>query len=254
MGGTEQADISHDTLLGGRLHCRQHRHGYRFSIDALLLAAFCAPRPTDHILDLGAGCGVIGLLISHAHPSTSITFYELQPALCQLITANIRVNDLTERCRLLAGDVRTRQGLAAESMDYVLCNPPYGRLSSGRINPDSEQAIARHELRADLADFIQAAAFVVKNRGKVAFVYPARFLPRLLDGLARQRLTAKRLRLVHSYPGSTARLLLVEAVKNGGEELRVLPPLFIYLRRNGDYDPEVAAMLEYGAGGKYNKQ
>ncbi len=236
-------DITHDTLLGGRLICCQHRQGYRFSIDAILLARFSLLRPDTSVLDLGAGSGVVGILAAFLQPSISLTFYELQPSLVALIRRNITENNLMSRCIVVPGDVRQRQGLQPESMDLVVCNPPYGKLHSGRLNPGSEQAIARHELQGTLVDFVQCAAFSVKNKSRVAFVYPARRLPFLLSTLQQFRLQPKRLRLVHSYPGSVAKLLLVEAVKNGGEELEVLPPLFIYQQKDGEYNEETAEML-----------
>jgi len=239
----DEPAISRDTLLGGRLICCQHLKGYRFSIDAILLAHF-APLPSQaKVLDLGAGSGVIGLLAAFLQPSLQLTSYELQIPLLHLIQHNISENKLSQRCTAVQGDVRRRQGLVAESMDLVLCNPPYGKLGSGRLNPGSEQAVARHELHGSLADFVQAAAFSVKNRRQVAFVYPARRLPQLLSTMQQYRLEPKRLRLVHSYPGSDAKLLLLEAIKNGGQELQVLPPLFIYQHKDGEYSEETAEML-----------
>ena len=235
---------SDDTLLAGRLVCQQHVKGYRFSIDPILLAHFVQPSAQATILDLGAGCGVAGLLCAHLHPGISVTAYELQPALANLCARNFTANKLNPRCQVVEGDVRTRNGLQAESMDLVICNPPYGRLRSGRLNPASEQAIARHELQGSLADFCQAAAFAVKNRGRVCFVYPARRLATLFSTLQSQRLEPKRLRPVYSYPGSEGKLVLLEAMKNGGEELRLEQPLFIYDQQNGAYSAEVAALLE----------
>lgn len=239
----DKALITPDTLRGGRLYCGQYRQGYRFSIDAILLAHFSQARPQTMLLDLGAGSGVIGLLASFLCPTATVTCYELQDSLVGLINYNIRKNRLGGRVKVGQGDVRTRAGLVAETMDLVLCNPPYGKLKTGRLNPDSEQAIARHELQGEVGDFVKAAAFAVKNRGRVALVYPVRRLPHLFACLASARLAAKRLRLVHSYPGAGAKLALLEAVKNGGEELQVLSPLFIYEEQGGAYGVEVAAML-----------
>ena len=88
-----------------------------------------------------------------------------------------------------------------------------------------------------MPDVVAAAATAVKNRGKIYLIYPAEGLGGLLALLPRQRLTAKRLQLVYSYPNSpaSARLLLLEVVKNGGEGLEALFPFYIYDRKNGAY-------------------
>ncbi len=236
--------ISSDTLFNGRVSCAQHQQGYRFAVDAVLLGHFVAPAPGWSLLDLGAGCGVVSLILAHRHPAVTITCVELQADLVDLIRHNIRTNNLENRLSVLPGDVAQIQKIVEpESMDLVVCNPPYGQVAAGRLNRGEEQAIARHEVRGRVIDFVRAAAYGVKNRGRVAFVFPAARLAYLLSALQEVRLEPKRLQLVHSYPQGPGRLLLVEAVKNGGEELQILPPLYIYDAPGGAYSPAMAAMF-----------
>ena len=235
-------NVSHDTLFDGKLTCAQSQDGYRFSIDAVLLAHFARPRPHDRVLDLGAGCGVVSLILACRHPTIVLTCLEIQDSLCQLITYNIRQNGLADRLQLLPGDLRhIRKFMAVGSFDLVLCNPPYFSLGSGRQNPTDEQSLARHELTAGLADVVQAAAFALRTRGRLAMIYPAARGAALLSALRQRQLEPKRLQVVHPYPGADATLFLVEAVKGGGEELIVLPPLYVHDRPGGDYSPAVAA-------------
>ena len=132
-----------------------------------------------------------------------------------------------------------------ESFDLVVSNPPYRRPGSGRINREDECAIARHELTADLASIISAAAFCVKNRGAVVCIYPADRLATLIAAMQDQRLVPKRLQPVYSYPeDDRARLVMVEAVKNGGEGVHLLPPFYIYQHPNGPYSPEMAKLYQ----------
>ena len=92
-------------------------------------------------------------------------------------------------------------------------------------------------------DFVRAAAFCVKNRGRVVFVYPARRCTALLTALQGNRLTLKRLQPVYSYPEAAgATLICVEAMKNGGEHCEILAPLYIYERKNGSYSADMLAM------------
>jgi len=237
-------ELTEDSLFGGALVCRQHRRGYRFSVDAVLLANFVSPRKDARILDLGAGCGIVSLLLACRHPAVRLTALELQDSLADLCRGNVAANGLTERIVVLQGDLcLPASSLAAESFDLVVANPPYRKLLTGRRNPGEEQSIARHEVRATLKDFLAAAAFAVKNRGRVALVYPAARLSALLRGLHDQGLEPKRLQVVYGYRGGPARLVLVEAVKNGGEELEVLVPFYVYREAGGR--KYTAAMQRY---------
>lgn len=241
-----QPAITEDSLFQGRLVCRQHADGYRFSVDAVLAAHFCRPGSGATVLDLGAGCGVIALILAHRHAHVRVTGIELQPGLAALAAENIRRNAMQDRVRIVEGDARQiGRVLAPESFDLVVCNPPYRGLGSGRASSAGEAAIARHELRATLADMVRAAAFCVRNRGGVVFVYPAARMATLLYRLQERNLVPKRLQPVYSYPEDRCgRLVLVEAVKNGGEELRLLPPLFVYARKNGPYSREMQEMYD----------
>lgn len=235
---------SNDTLFDGRLICRQSVDGYRFSVDAVLAAHFAAPRAGERLLDLGCGCGVIGLILAHRHAHIAVVSLELQEELAALTEENSRLNGFGDRLRVVRGDVRTvGEVLPPESVDWVVCNPPYGRPDSGRINQDRQAARARHEVSGTLADFVRAAAFCVRNRGRVVFVYPARRCNTLLQALHTHRLTPKRLQPVYSYPGTdNARLVLVEAMKNGGEQIDILSPFYLYERKNGEYTPAMLAL------------
>ena len=238
--------LSEDSLFDGRIICRQHREGYRFSVDAVLLAHFCQPAGQGRVLDLGCGCGVISLILCHRHPELRLTGLELQPALAALARSNVEANQLGSRFEVRQGDLRRISGhVQPESFDLVVSNPPYHRVGGGRINREDECALARHELTADPDSVLMAAAFAVRNRSAVCCIYPAERLATVLAVMTRNKLIPKRLQPVHSYPeDDRARLVLIEAVKNGGEGLRLLPPLYIYQRRKGPYSPEVAAMYQ----------
>jgi len=233
-----------DTLFNGRLICRQHGDGYRFSVDAVLLAHFCRPAATAKVLDLGCGCGVISLILCYRFPELHLTGLELQPALATLAQSNAAANALDDRLAIYQGDLRQiSASIPAESFDLVVTNPPYYRTNSGRISQEKECALARHELCATPEAVLAAAAFAVRNRGVVCCIYPAERLASILTIMAAQRLTPKRLQPVYSSPEEAqARLVLIEAQKNSGEGLHLLPPLYIYQQKNGAYSAELAQM------------
>lgn len=254
-----------DTLFAGGLHCLQHRDGYRFSVDAILAAHFSPLSSGSTVLDLCGGCGVIGLICLYRWPEriARLACLELQAGLAELAARNMALNgfstnisgnisgDIDEsvagKAKVVQGDLRhILDFFPAETFSHVICNPPFYKKNSGRPCHDEESFIARHQVHCTLAEIVAAAAAVVKNRGKVVFVYPAAGLPALLVALHHYHLVPKRLQVVYSYPevSATGRLVLVEAVKNGGEGVRILSPFYIYEQRLGAYSQEMQRLYE----------
>ncbi len=241
-----QTPLTRDTLYDGELICFQHRDGYRFSVDAVLLAHFCRINGAFSVLDIGSGSGIIGLILARLHSRITLRAIEVQEDLVTLTRENIRHNQLQHRFEVIHADVRAiRETLPAESFDLVVCNPPYRKCGSGRISRESEAAIARHELKADLADMLDGAVYSVKNRRPVVLVYPAVRFAHLIALLTERKMALKRVQPVYSYPeDNQACLVLVEAVKNGGEECCLLPPFYIYSEKNGDYSPQMQRLYD----------
>ena len=236
-------ELTEEALFSGKLRCLQPRQGYRFSVDAVLLAHFLAPEPDARILDLGAGCGVVSLILSHRYPTASLVALEVQPRLAEIVRRNVGINSLENRVTVIEGDCRRIATLLPQnSCDWVAANPPYYPTGNGRHDPETERAKARHEILGGIAEMAQAAAFVLKSGGRTAVVYPAARVETLLGVLRENGLAPKRLRMVHPYPGAEAGLVLVEAVKDGGEGLAVLVPFFICQEKGGAYTVEMAAM------------
>lgn len=229
-----------DALFDGELHCLQHRNGYRFSVDPVLLAHFVRLGKEETILDLGAGCGVIGLILLYRFSFfiSSFTALELQPGLAGLARENCEANKFQQQMKVVEGDLRNIKQLVQPGFfSSVVCNPPFYTAGSGRKSQNKEAEIARHQVSCTLAEVLAAAEFSVKNRGKVYLIYPAGALGSLLIELQKKHLMVKRLQLIYSYPDPSdkAQLLMVEAVKNGGEGMEVLAPFYIYDEKDGAY-------------------
>lgn len=237
-------EFSDDSMFDGELICRQHKNGYRFSIDAVLAAHFHIPKKGERILDLGCGCGIIGLLMMFRWPETIdfVSSLEIQPSLKKLADHNYAANGYADRCTCQLGDTRNiLEYFEPESFSHVVCNPPFYQITQGRQNVDSESRVARHQVAGDLDDFVRAAAAVVKNRGSAVFVYPADMFLDLSNALNHVRLIIKKIQFIYSYPNSTkeAKLVVVECKKNGGKGVKILPPFYIYSERKGSYSQEM---------------
>jgi tRNA1Val (adenine37-N6)-methyltransferase len=235
---------STDTFFNGRIQVKQNRVGYRFSIDAVLLAYQAAPRSGDKVVDLGAGCGIISLILAYRRPDITVTAVEVQEELTQLAISNVKNNHLQDRITVLGADMRAmKPDMTAGPVDLVVCNPPYRKPGSGRINPDNQRAVARHELKANLHDVIVAARRILKTAGRFVTIYTAERTVDILYQMRTDCIEPKCLRSIHSEFDSEAKLILIEGIKGGNPGLKIAPPLIVY-DKNGDYTDEVQQMFE----------
>ncbi len=243
--------LSHDTLFDGGLVCRQYREGYRFSLDPVLAAHFPTLKKNERILDLGCGCGIIGLILCyrHADKNISVTGLELQEDLARLARSNAESNGYQDRFLVIQGNVHDcREIFEAESFTQVIANPPFFGEGTGRLSSNHEAQLARHQQDGGIDLFVEAAAYSVKNRGRVTFIYPAELLAELLFCLYNRRITPKRMQAVYPYPGSKmASLVLIEGIKNGGTGMQILHPLNIHEYRNGPFSQAVSLMFKPGS-------
>lgn len=227
--GISPSLLTRDSLFSGKLVIQQERSGYRFSIDSVLLAGMAGVRPRDRVVELGSGCGVVLLVLAFRGLGDSLVGIEIQRDLVALARGNAEENGLTERVRFLEGDFRSIwESLPPQSCDVVISNPPYRRLRSGRVNPNRQRAVARHELTSSLADVFGAARHLLSDAGRVGLIYPASRLGNLLVMAHNAGFRAKEMTFIHSEPGAPARLVFAQCSKRGGEELHISPPFFIY--------------------------
>lgn len=213
-----------DLFLDGRLKLIQPRDGYRFSIDAVLLSQFATIRSGDVVIDLGTGCGVIPLILLLTKPVGHVFGLEVQEGLISQAARNARLNGLQERMDVVRGDFR-HLPFDSGFANLVVCNPPYRKIKSGRINPDPQKAIARHEILASLDDLLRSAAALLTKKGRFALVYPAARLVEVFVRMRRFNLEPKRVRVHYPDLESNAKLALIEATLGGRPGLEILPPL-----------------------------
>jgi len=213
-----------DLFLDGRLKLIQSRDGYRFSIDAVLLSQFSTIRPGDVVIDLGTGCGVIPLILLLTKPVGHVFGLEIQAELITQAARNARLNGLQKRMDVVRGDFR-HLPFDSGFANLVVCNPPYRKIKSGRINPDPQKAIARHEIMTSLDDLLRSAAALLTKKGRFSLVYPAVRLAEVFVRLRRFNLEPKRVRIHYPDLESSAKLALIEATLGGRPGLEILPPL-----------------------------
>ncbi|MBW1915452.1 MAG: methyltransferase [Deltaproteobacteria bacterium] len=213
-----------DRFMDGRIRLVQSRAGYRFSIDAILLSEFVTIKKGDVVADLGTGCGIIPLVLLLKRPVSHAIALEVQGELADQAVRNAALNDYSNKMSVILGDLRYPP-LSASSVDVVVCNPPYRKKDSGRINPDQQRAIARHEILVSLDDILDTSRHLLRARGRFAMIYPAERLVDLMVRMTGKGLEPKKVRIIYPNLESEAKLALVEACPGGRRGVKILPPL-----------------------------
>lgn len=223
-----KGDETIDELRDYDLRLIQPRHGYRFSLDPLLLCEFAGINDGERGVDLGTGCGVIPLVLARRGAAVEFVGVDHQPAMAELAGRNVCLNGLENRVTILEEDVaRLRAHFSVSTFDLVTANPPYRRRGTGRISPRAGRDLARHESTAGLADFLAAAKYLVKPTGRICFISLPSRLAEFFSLATELKLAPLRLRMVHGHGDADARMFMAELVKGRKGELKVLPPLFV---------------------------
>ncbi len=217
----------------------QYKYGYRFSVDALLLYSFVNLKHAKEIVDLGAGSGIIGLLLAKKFVKSNVFLIELQESLFRLAKKNIKINGMQDRVSPILADIKEiKKKLYPMSYDIVVSNPPFRKPKSGRICIADERAVARHEIKLRLAELIESASYLLRARGRFYLIFHPERILEVVDNLRLKRLEPKRIRFVHNDIDTESKIVLIEAVKEGRAGIKIEKPLYIY-NEDGQYTFEV---------------
>lgn len=230
-----------DDLERGGYRVIQNPGLFCFGMDAVLLSAFAKTKPTDRVLDLCSGNGIIPILLIAREKAKSVTGIEIQSTSADIFKRSVGLNGLEDRVEVICADIKDRDAFGEGEYDAVTCNPPYMSAGDGIVNPEDAKALARHEIMCDFADVAKAASKALKSGGKFFFVHRPRRLTEIFAALKDCGLEAKRMQNIHPKEGSPANMILVEAVKDGRVQMVIEPPLIVYDEK-GEYTKEVRSM------------
>ena len=215
----------------------QKTKGFRFAIDAVLLAHFVSLKKKDKVIDLGTGTGVIPLILSTRLPQLDITAIDIQPQLIDMVQRTIELNKI-ENIKLLQGDLRELSSAYNGRFTVVTANPPYLPLDQGKPNVDLSIAISRHEMKCTLQELVYTAGRLLNNGGRFALVHRSERLGEIIREMDKVNIEPKRLRLIYPQKSKPANLLLLEGIKGAKKGLKVEEPLIIYDEQR-EYSKEV---------------
>ncbi len=224
-----------DQIGFGGLQLIQKSEEFCFGVDAVLLSDFAVKMcklgsQVDSIIDLGTGTGIIPLILSHKTCANTIVGVEVQEGSYNRAMRNIELNDLGQRLSFLNMDVKdipSREDLQGK-FSMVTTNPPYTQGNGGIANPNTAKAIARHETTASLDDFVKGAAFLLKDKGDFVMVHRPSRIVDICTSCRSHKLEPKEIQMISPRLGETPNIMLVHCVKNGGRNLKVLKPEYVY--------------------------
>ncbi|MHC0054208.1 tRNA1(Val) (adenine(37)-N6)-methyltransferase [Actibacterium sp. D379-3] len=243
------ADLTQDRFLGGRLHIRQPRAGYRAGVDPVFLAASVPARPAERVLELGCGAGVASLCLGARVPGITLAGIELQPDYAALARRNAADNGIA--LEVVEGDIAAMPDtLRQRSFDHVIANPPYYLRDRGTPASDSGRETALGG-ETPLAAWVDAALRRLAPKGRLTMIQRAERVPELLAALDARAGSAELLPLA-PRAGRAAKLVLLRVVKGGRGAFRLCPPIVLHdgAAHDGDrdsYTPTIGAVLRNGA-------
>lgn len=218
-----------EDLLFGRIRMKIPDAQFRVSTDSMVLADFCRIKPGSRVLDLGCGCGTLGLLLLGADGTLQLRGIELQEAAARQAQENAEENGFSDRMHIVCGDLRqAHTQIAPGNFDCVISNPPYYPPESGYLHAQDSLSAARSELCCPFDALCAAAARALRWGGRFFLVHKPERLVDLLTGLRTARLEPKRIRFVRHRAESGVNLVLIEARLGGKPGLQYEPDLILY--------------------------
>ena len=225
LGAEERID---DLQLQG-LRIIQKERGFRFGMDAVLLADFARVEERDRVADFGTGTGILPLLLAGRGRGAHFDALEIQSDMADMAKRSVGLNGLTERIAVHNVPVEAADSVITPgTLDVIVCNPPYGVPGTTLLNPEKALSTARHQTEAGLTDWYRMAYRLLRGKGRFHMVYPAPRMLEAMTALTKARLEPKRFRLIYPSADKPANLVLIEAMKDAKPMLHPEPPLIVY--------------------------
>lgn len=235
-----------DDLEYNNLKIIQNKKGFCFGIDSVLISDFAKDIKKGAIgVDLGTGTGIISILLTSKTGLSKIWGIEIQKDVADMARRSIKLNNLENKVNIIDCDIKDIMKeniqidyLKRETQDFIITNPPYKKLQTGKVNETEYKYISRHEVTANLEDFIMVSKFLLRDRGSFFMVHRPDRLVDIIELMRKYKIEPKKIRFVYSYINKEPRLVLIKGVKNAKPFLKIEKPLIIY-KDDGDYTEEI---------------
>lgn len=214
--------------------------GFCFGIDAVLLSDFAKDIKNDSkVIDLGTGTGILPILISAKTNAEKIIGVEIQEEIANMARRSVELNKLESKIEIINENIKNLdKKMEIGTFDAIVTNPPYKKLETGLTNENKVKYISRHEVEADLEDFISISSKLLKNNGNIYMVHRPERLADIMFLLKKYKLEPKVLKCVQSNADKPPKLILIKATKNAKPFLKIEKPIYVY-NLNGEYTEEI---------------
>lgn len=229
-----------DDLEYKNLKIIQNENGFCFGIDSVLLSDYAKGiKKGAKVVDIGTGTGIISLLLCAKTDLEKIYGIEIQEYVAEMAKRSVILNNLQDKIEIINTDIKcVFEYLEQHKFDAVVTNPPYKKPNTGLKNIEEKKLISRHEVKCTLEDVIKNASILLKDLGEFYMVHRAERLVDIMCLLRKYKLEPKNIRFIHSKFDEKPNLILIRAVRNAKEFLKIDKPLVVY-REDGEYTDEI---------------
>lgn len=218
----------------------QNSEGFCFGIDSVLLSDFAKDiRNNSRVMDLGTGTGILCILLSGKTNLKEIYGIEIQPEVADMAKRSVKLNSLQDKVKIVNDSILNLENIFEKgSVDAIVTNPPYKKINTGLQNESEKKLISRHELTANLEDFIKVSKDMLKDKGEFYMVHRPERLVDIIYLMRKYKIEPKQIRFVAPKPSKEPNLVLIKGVKNAKEFLKFDNILYVY-NEDGSYTEEL---------------
>ena len=209
-------------------------------MDSVLLSDFAKNMKNNStVLDLGTGTGIIPILLCGKTNLKKIIGIEIQQDVANMAKRSSQLNNLQDRFEVVNTNIINLKNIyEKQSFDVIVTNPPYKKENTGITNENEAKLISRHEITANLEDFISISKDLLKDKGEFYMVHRPERLVDILSLMRKYKIEAKILKFVSPNKNKEPNLILIKGIKNANSFLRVEKNLYVY-NEDGKYTNEI---------------
>lgn len=202
----------------------QLKDGYRYNSDTLLLYDFISKHKLKgFVLEVGCGCGIIGILLKHKFEKIELFLLDILQQNYELCEINLKQNNIS--AQLFCEDFFSFSH--KKKFDFILCNPPFYR-NGAYESTNLHKKVSKFQSSFCLDSFIKKSNSLLKANGTLYFCYESSALESICSTLTKYKLRLSKICFVYKDEKSKARLVLLEAKKSFNGVCEVMRPFFMY--------------------------
>lgn len=221
----------------------QNKKWFCFGIDSVLLVNFAKNiKSNSNVLDLGTGTGIIPILLSGKTNFKKAIGVEVQEKVAEMAKRSVKLNSLEDKIEIVCDNITNlNDKYKNKKFDVIITNPPYKKMGDGVINDIEEKLISRHEVKANLEDFIRIASSLLKDKGEFYIVHRPERLVDILNLMRKYKIEPKLMQMVYSYHNKPPKLVLIKGIRNANPFLKLEKNIYIY-DKDRNYSKDIEEM------------